>query len=76
MALFMQTTKIPAERTAMEIGHLLSQAGATAILTEYNGDRKISGMAFRLRVGDREVPFSLPARVEPVFIYLYPGGRG
>lgn len=70
MALFMQTTKIPAERTAMEIGHLLSQAGATAILTEYNEDRKISGMAFRLRIGDREVPFSLPARFAPVFLYL------
>jgi hypothetical protein len=66
----METTKISAERTAQEIGALLAEAGATAVLTEYGKDRKISGLAFKLQVGDREVPFSLPARIEPVFKYL------
>ncbi len=70
MSLYMETTKISAERTAQEIGGLLAEAGATAVLTEYGKDRKICGLAFKLRVGDREVPFSLPARSEPVFRYL------
>lgn len=70
MSLYMESTKIPAERTAQEIGALLAQAGATAVLTEYGKDRKITGLSFRLHVGDREVPFSLPARIEPVFKYL------
>ena len=64
----MQTTKIPSARTAQEIASLLAQAGATAVLTEYNKDRKIRGLSFRLLVGASEVPFSLPARIDPVFV--------
>jgi hypothetical protein len=67
MSLYMETTKISAERTAQEIATLLAQSGASAVLTEYSKDRKISGLAFKLFVGDREVPFSLPVRVDPVF---------
>lgn len=63
----MQTTGIPAERTAQEISYLLAQAGATAVLTEYGKDKKISGLGFRLRVRETEVPFLLPVRVNPVF---------
>ncbi len=70
MSLYMETTKISAERTAQEIGTLLAQAGATAVLTEYGKDRKICGLAFKLQIGGGEVPFSLPARIEPVFKYL------
>lgn len=67
MSLYMETTKISAEKTAMEIGALLSASGAIAILTEFNKDRKIRGLAFKLNVKGAEVPFSLPARIEPVF---------
>lgn len=70
MSLYMETTKIAAERTAQEIATLLAEAGATAVLTEYGKDRKICGLAFKLLVGNTEVPFTLPARIEPVFKYL------
>ncbi len=70
MSLYMESTKISAERTAQEIGALLAQAGATAVLTEYGSDRKISGLAFKLNVKGLEVPFTLPARIDPVFKYL------
>jgi hypothetical protein len=70
MRLYMETTRISAERTAQEIVILLAEAGATAVLTEYGKDRKIRGLSFKLRVADREVPFSLPVRVEPVFRIL------
>jgi hypothetical protein len=70
MSLYMESTKISAERTAQEIGALLAKAGATAVLTEYGSDRKISGLSFKLYVNGLEVPFSLPARIDPVFKYL------
>ncbi len=70
MALFMETTKISAKSTAQEIATILAEAGATAVLTEYDRDRKICGLAFRLMVGEKQVPFTLPARIPPVFTYL------
>ncbi len=66
-SLYMETTKIAAEKTAQEIATLLAHAGASAVLTEYGKDRKISGLSFRLEIGGHQVPFSLPARTEPVF---------
>lgn len=70
MSLYMETTKIAATRTAQEIGSLLALGGATAVLTEFGPDRKISGLSFKLMVGSQIIPFSLPARIEPVFRYL------
>ena len=65
--LFMETTAIPPEKTAGEITGLLVQSGASQILTEYNGNRQISGLRFILEVKGQKVPFALPARVEPIF---------
>lgn len=70
MSLHMETTKISAQRTAQEIGTLLAQAGASAVLIEYDKDRKIRGLSFRLQVGGQQIPFTLPARIQPVFLYL------
>ena len=70
MSLYMETTKIPTEKTAQEIGTLLAQAGATAVLTEYDKDKKIKALCFKLEVKGSQVPFMLPARIDPVFRYL------
>ncbi len=70
MNLYMETTKIGVEKTVNEIGCLLAEAGARAILTEYDGNRKISSLSFKLQVGDRMLPFNLPARIKPVFTCL------
>lgn len=70
MSLFMETTKISAEKTAMEIQGYLIQAGASRILTEYDKSKKLTGLCFQLPVKGIDVPFSLPARIEPVFKYL------
>jgi hypothetical protein len=69
----METTKISAERTAQEIVCLLAAAGATAVLTDYSRDRKICGLAFKLDVGGSQMPFSLPARIDPVFQRIQKG---
>lgn len=69
MTLYMETTKIPAEKTAQEIVHLLSQAGASSVLTEYK-DKKIAGLAFRIVVKGNQIPFLLPVKIEPVWKQL------
>lgn len=67
--LFMETTEVPAERTASEISAVLIQAGATQIATEYaNG--KITGLRWTMRSCGRDLLFAMPARVEPVYKIL------
>lgn len=63
--LFMETTKVPAERSAAEISACLIQAGATQIATDYDMG-KIKGLRWTMRIQGRELLFSMPARVEPV----------
>ena len=70
MSLYMETTQISADKTAMEIQSLLVQAAACRILTEYDKSRKLVGLSFMLQVKGADVPFSLPARIEPVFKVL------
>lgn len=69
MALYMETTKIPAERTAQEISILLGQSGASAIQQEFT-DRKITALSFMISVNDHPLPFRLPIRSEPILDYL------
>ena len=69
MSLYMETTRIEAERTAQEIAALLGQAGASAIQTEYR-EKRIIAMSFLVHVQDRQIPFRLPVRVDPIFEYL------
>jgi hypothetical protein len=65
--LFMETTRVPAERTASEILGLLVQAGAGQVAMEYK-DKKIAALRFGLEVARRgTVIFVLPVRVEPIF---------
>jgi hypothetical protein len=64
--LFMETTQVPAERTASEISSCLIQAGATQIATDYEAG-KIKGLRWMMDVRGRKLCFAMPARVEPVF---------
>ncbi len=67
--MFMETTKIPARRTAAQISEALADAGANAVLMEYaNGD--IEAVSFRLNINGQEVPFRLPVRVAAVVAIL------
>lgn len=73
--LYMETTQVPALKTAGEIQALLVQAGARQIAMQYGPAQQIIGMAFTLDVQGQIVPFSLPVRVEPVFQYLLKKGK-
>jgi hypothetical protein len=67
--LFMETTEVPAERTASEISAVLIQAGATQIATEYS-EGKITGLRWTMRACGRDLLFAMPARVDPVYKIL------
>ena len=42
------TTQIEADRTLMEISRILTQHGATAILTEFDGEGAVAALSFRV----------------------------
>ena len=67
--LYMETTEVPAERTAAEISSCLIQSGATQIATDY-AEGKITGLRWTMRASGRDLLFAMPARVEPVFKLL------
>jgi hypothetical protein len=68
--LFMETTEVPAERTAAEISSVLIRAGATQIATDYEAG-KITGLRWTMRATGRDLLFAMPARVDPIYKILY-----
>jgi hypothetical protein len=68
--LYMETTQIEPDKSASEICSALVQAGARAVSLEYDGQRRICGLTWAMRIGTAECNFKLPARVEPVFALL------
>lgn len=67
--LFMETTEITAERSAGEISSELIKGGATQIATDFT-EGKITGLRWTMRAGGRDLLFSMPARVQPVYDLL------
>jgi hypothetical protein len=71
MPLLKYTTEIDADKTAMEISKMLSKAGATAILTEYNKEEEyVSAIAFRILLNNQPLEFRLPCDWKPVLTLL------
>jgi len=69
--LYMETTKITAEQTAGEIQQLLAQSGASQIVTEYDRQtREITGLRWTMEVSGQTIPFTMPARIEPLYEVL------
>ena len=65
MGLFMETTKIPAERTAGEIVSVLILAGAAEVSQKFE-KQKLVGVRWTMNIEGVERLFELPARIEPV----------
>jgi len=68
-SLYMETTTISMDRTAQEIVLVLVQAGATNVNQQYE-NRKLIGLRWTMNMRGREVPFEMPARVNPVYAML------
>ena len=69
VSLYMESTGIPAEKTAAEITYVLVQAGATQTYNRFE-NKKLVGLSFTLPISGKDVPFCLPVRTKPVFDYL------
>lgn len=69
-ALFMESTEIAPERTAIDIRKELLKARASKIMDEYDPAGKLIAMTFSIDTPAGDLPFRLPVRVEPVFKLL------
>ena len=67
--IYMETTEISPERTAAEVSSCLVQAGAISVSVRYDSG-KVIGMSWTMMVCGRELPFAMPARIDPVYTLL------
>lgn len=74
MTIFMETTKINADRTVGEIHAVLQKHGVSVVMNEIRGG-VVSAVAFKYPLEGDEVPFRLPCRWEKVEALLKDEGR-
>lgn len=67
--LYMGTTKIALEKTAVEIQTVLARYGVSKVQSRYE-NLEVVGLDFSVKVKDTELYFSLPVRWEPVLVVL------
>lgn len=70
MPILNYTTSIAVEKTVGQIQAMLAEAGAAAILVEYDAERILSSVSFRIEYGGSMVSFRLPAQFDPVYVIL------
>lgn len=70
--LYMGTTEIDPVRTIGEIHAYLVRMGALRIMNSYDKGEPVA-VHFILNIGGREIPFELPARVEPIYKIMHQG---
>ncbi len=70
MSIHMEHTKIPARQTVGELQNYLADRGARSIWLDYDDDGEPSCLQFELLYKGKRIPFQLPARKKPIFMYL------
>jgi len=71
MSILNYTTKIDADKTAGEISKMLSLAGASAVMTEYDKDGgHVSSLSFKMNVNGTNIAFKLPCDWNPILRIL------
>ena len=66
MPILNYTTKVPVDQTVNQIHKILAKAGASAILSEYDGTGQISHISFRVNHDQGPIHFRLPANIDGV----------
>lgn len=74
MGLLNYTTKIDADKTVAEISRCLSAHGASAVMTEFDGET-VTALSFKIKFQDQEMAFRLPCDWRPVYEILIKGKR-
>lgn len=72
--IFMETTRISAERTVAEVQQVLAKHGANCVLLEYES-MQIAAVSFKYDVGGQLIPFRLPCRWPAVETVLRKSGK-
>ncbi len=67
---YLETTEVPADRSAAEVTAELVKAGARSITTMHGDDGGITGVSWTFREGAIDLHFALPAKVDGVFRIL------
>lgn len=70
MALLNYTTEVPASRSIAEILEILQNAGASAIVMQYDADKRVSEVHFRINTSFGETAFAMPANVGAVTLAI------
>ena len=70
MPILNYTTSIAVEKTVGQIQGMLAEAGAAAIMIEYDTERILSSVSFRIEYNGALVSFRLPAQLDPVYVIL------
>lgn len=74
MTIFMETTRIAAERTVSEIQQILAKHGASSILLDYEA-MHVSAVSFKYDVTGNKIPFCLPCRWQAMETALRKSGK-
>ena len=70
MPILNYTTSIKVEKTTGEIQEKLAHAGAQAIMTEYDDERVLCALSFRMVCNGVMVNFNLPAQIDRIYVLL------
>jgi hypothetical protein len=70
MPILNYTTSIDAEKTVAQIQKMLSMTGASAIMTEYDKDKVLSSISFRVSHQGQDLAFRLPAQIDKIWTLL------
>lgn len=62
MPLLNYSTTVSVQRSAAEVQAMLVAAGATSIMMDYDGQRNITGLSFRVETPHGLLPFKVPVR--------------
>lgn len=69
------TSSVSSSKSVMRIEEKLAEHGAQSVVKQYSADRKLEAISFFMQIGDRLMPFRLPARVSQVEKILVSGVR-
>lgn len=75
MPILNYTTSIAVEKTVGQIQAMLAEAGAAAIMIEYDAERILSSVSFQIKYNGSLVSFRLPAQLDPVYVILQNDSR-
>ena len=70
MPILNYTTSISTDKTVGEIQRMLARAGAQAVLAEYDRERVLSSLSFRIEYKGALVSFRLPAQLDPIYVLM------